>query len=102
MRTDNTQVQAYKFSQTATDTPTITIDNPVEFLKSKYTRGSIFGLDNLQRSGRYKLMGWSYDFRPYLKRFIVKQYGSWQDYYAPNKTALRSSIYGRIEEIVSA
>jgi hypothetical protein len=95
-----TQINIFKFSATATETPTKTIDNPIDFLKSKYTKGYIFGLDNLQRQGIYKLMGWAYDFRPLLKKYIVKQYGGWQEYYAPNKTLLRQTIYGRIDKIV--
>jgi hypothetical protein len=90
----------YKFSDTATEKPTLEISNPLEFLKSKYQRGCIFGLDNLQRSGTYKLMGWAYDFKPLLKKYIVKQYGAWHEYFAPNKTLLRRSIYGTIEKIV--
>ena len=36
----------------------------------------------------------------YLKRYFVKQYGHIQEYYAIDKTALRSILYGRIEDIV--
>lgn len=92
-------VNAYAFSATATEQPTITVDDPKSFLKKKYQRGCFFGLDNLHRSGIYKLSGWAYDFRPFMKKFLVKQYGSWQEYWAPNKTALRNSIYGRIDAI---
>lgn len=42
-------LQIWKFSNTATDTPTMKIDNPKDFLKSKYTKGCIFGIDNLQK-----------------------------------------------------
>ena len=93
-------MKAYKFSECAKEKPEILNgQTPQEFLKSKYVRGSIFGLDGLQSSGVYRYMGWAFNFRPYLKRFVVKQYGSWQEYYAPNKTALRNSLFGRIEEI---
>ena len=93
------KLQVWKFSNTATETPTISIDSPKDFLKSKYTKGYIFGLDNLQRGGVYRLMGWAYDFKPYLRKYLVKQYGQWQEYYAPNKTSLRNTIYGRIDKI---
>jgi hypothetical protein len=89
----------WKFSNTATDTPTMKIDNPKEFLKSKYTNGFIFGIDNLQKNGIYRLMGWAYNFRPYLKKYVVKQYDQWHEYYAPNKTSLRATLYGRIDKI---
>ena len=35
-----------------------------------------------------------------LKRYFVKQYGHISEYYAVDKTALRSVLYGRIEDIV--
>jgi hypothetical protein len=92
-------VQSWKFSNTATETPTMSIDNPKEFLKTKYTNGHVFGIDNLQKNGVFRLMGWAYDFRPYLKRYVVKQYDQWQEYYAPNKTSLRAILYGRIDKI---
>lgn len=92
-------VEMWKFSTTATDTPTMEINNPKEFLKSKYTKGCIFGIDNLQKNGIYRIMGWAYNFRPYLKRYVVKQYDQWQEYYAPNKTSLRATIYGKIDII---
>lgn len=95
-----TKLSFWKFSETATDTPTMHIDNPEEFLKRKYATAHVFGVDNLKQSGIYKLMGWAYDFRPYLKKYLIKQYDHWQEYYAPNKTTLRATIYGRIDKIV--
>ena len=92
-------IKPFKFSSTATPEPTIEINNPVEFLKSKYAVPFTFGLDNLQRDGIYKLQGWAYDLRPFLKKILVKQYGSWQEYYAPNKTALRKLLYGVVEKM---
>ena len=51
--------------------------------------------------GYYREGGWQYDFRDELKRFVYKDnYGSWYEVYAPNKTAVRNSVYGRIKEIV--
>lgn len=95
-------VQAYKFSSTArSECPDLLGDmTPEEFLKTKYVRDCISGLDNLMSTGRYLLYGWSFNFRPYLKRILVKQYDGWQEYYAPNKTALRRCLYGRIQEMV--
>ena len=92
-------LQIWKFSDTATVEPTIIIENPKDFLKCKYTNGHVFGIDNLKSTGLYKLMGWAYNFKPYLKKYIVKQYGQWHEYYAPNKTTLRQTIYGRIDKI---
>ena len=46
------------------------------------------------------LSGYHFDFSDVLKRYFVKQYGHIQEYYAIDKTALRSILYGRIEDIV--
>ena len=48
------------------------------------------------------LMGYYFDFSDVLKRYFVKQYGHIAEYYAIDKTALRSTLYGRIENIVEA
>ena len=46
------------------------------------------------------LSGYYFDFSDILKRYSVKQYGHIGEYYAIDKTALRSMLYGRIEVIV--
>lgn len=71
----------------------------VGFLDAAYTP-HYSGNDNLMRSGVYKLMGYAYNFRPYLKQFVYKQYGSWHEIFAPNKTTVRKIIYGSIDKIV--
>ena len=43
------------------------------------------------------LMGYRFDFSDVLKRYFVKQHGHIAEYYAIDKTALRSVLYGRIE-----
>ena len=93
-------VEFWKFSETATDKHIMKIDDPKEFLKTSYASPHSFGVINLKESGIYRLMGWAYNFRPYLKKYLIKQYGQWSEYYAPNKTTLRSTIYGRIDKIV--
>jgi hypothetical protein len=45
------------------------------------------------------LMGYRFGFEDVLKSYIVKQYSSWAEYNAPDKTSLRSIIYGRIDQI---
>ena len=75
-----------------------TIENAHDFLKRAYVR-FYTNNDNLIRYGFYKLMGYKYDFKPFLKLYLYKQYGSWSEAYAPNKTMLRSVIGGRIEQI---
>ena len=46
------------------------------------------------------LMGYRFDFSDVLKRFWVKQYGHLAEYYAVDKTALRTILCGRIDEII--
>lgn len=50
--------------------------------------------------GVIKMGGWAFDFKPYLKKYLVKQYGSWQEYRAFDKTSLKKGISGKIEKIV--
>lgn len=45
------------------------------------------------------LMGYRFEFEDILKAYVVKQYDSWQEYNATDKTSLRSFIYGRIAQI---
>lgn len=45
------------------------------------------------------LMGYRFDFEDVLKTYIIKQYVSWSQYDAPDKTSLKSIIYGRIDQI---
>lgn len=46
------------------------------------------------------LSGYYFDFSDVLKRYFVKQHGHIFECYAVDKTALRSVLYGRIEDIV--
>jgi hypothetical protein len=52
-------------------------------------------------NGCLKIGGWCYDFRDQLKKYLYKQRGEWREVYAPNKTAIRRSIYGRIDQIIA-
>jgi hypothetical protein len=78
----------------------INVSNPLDFLKEKYSYRFSFGLNSLQANGFFKLNGWAYDFRPFLKLYVVKQYDHWQEFFAPNKTLLRKSLFGRIQRVV--
>ena len=46
--------------------------------------------------------GWAFDFSEVLKRFVIKQYGQWHEVYAVDKTAIRKTTYGRIDDIIQA
>ena len=45
-------------------------------------------------------MGYRFDFADVLRKFLVNQYGQWNEYHAPDKTSLRNTLYGRINQIV--
>jgi hypothetical protein len=96
----NVEITRHRFSPTATERPTMGLFNPKSFLAQKYENRYDFGTMELLRTGYFLLQGWKYDFRKHLKRYLVKQYGQWTEYYAPNRTLLRKAVYGRIEEIV--
>ena len=76
------------------------IGDAKSFLKEKFSNQFNFGTDNLSSRGEYREMGWSYNFRPHLKKFLIKQHGSWQEIYAPNKTLARKQFIGKIDKIV--
>ena len=57
-------------------------------------------LDNIKRSGYSKILGYQYNLKPYLKKYVYKQYNSWYEAYAPNKTLLRKSTFGKIDKII--
>jgi hypothetical protein len=98
------QITSYKFSDNKNvpdKCPDIFGDkSPIEFLNERYSGGMQFGLDNLLKSGVYRIHGWAFDFSPLLKRFLAKQHDQWNEYYAPNKTGLRKAVYERIDEII--
>lgn len=74
--------------------------DPLAFVKEKLTGSRYgFGVSNIISDGVYKEMGYIYNLRPLLKRFIYRQYGHWSEIWALNKTNARHLISGRIEEI---
>lgn len=60
--------------------------------------------ENVNHNAYFKsavpLGGWRFDFSDVLKTYIVKQYGSYQEYRAIDKTSLRTILYGHIERII--
>lgn len=46
------------------------------------------------------LLGYRFDFSDILRKFIVKQYNTWYEYYAIDRTSLRAYLYGHIDQIV--
>ncbi len=76
------------------------INNPEKYLNGVFSYKTHSQLHNVQKSGTIKIMGWEYDFRPFLKKFWYMQYGQIYQAFAPNKTALRKATFGRIDKIV--
>ena len=72
----------------------------VDYLHTVYSEDYTCELDNMLREGVVKRMGYMFNFKPYLKHYLYKQYGQWNEVYAPNKTALRKCIHGKINRIV--
>lgn len=60
------------------------------WLKEKYNTAS-FGLDNLLHDGKFKCMGWEFDLRPHLKKYIYTFYGSIYSAWAPDVASLRKA-----------
>ena len=94
------ELRIINFTSKAEERHKLFIPDIQRFLRNKFKPHVAFGQDNLLYYGIYKRMGWMYDFRPYLKRFLVKQYDSWQEYYCINKTALQKLLHGKIQEII--
>lgn len=60
--------------------------------------------ENVNHNAYFKsaipLSDWRFDFSDVLKTYLVKQYDSYQEYKAIDKTSLRTMLYGRIERII--
>lgn len=72
---------------------------PVKTFDLKKIFDSLSSME-IQTNGYYKLSGYKYNLRPYLKQYVYRQYGSWYECYSPNKTILRKCIPGKIDKIV--
>lgn len=74
--------------------------NPLGFLTKTLSNRFNFGVDNIMQTGIYRELAWAYDLRPFLRKFVYKQYGSWREIYALNKTNVRKLVGGKIAQIV--
>jgi len=86
-------------------------DSKVYQLREKLNRGERLCreeknwiTENVNRNTFFKdaipLRGYRFDFSDVLRTFIVKQYGSYEEYKAIDKTGLRNFIFGRIGKII--
>jgi hypothetical protein len=92
-------VTGYPFVDNVDQSARPTIDNPKQYLHEAYLNGYSSQAE-LLRSGILRQMGYRFDFKPHMKNYLYKQYGTWTEVYAPNKTALRKAIYGTIDRII--
>jgi hypothetical protein len=91
-------MEVTQFSSSAEKNPIqIDVDS---FIQKAYGDGYVGCQVDMLCDGIYKYMGWQYDFREYLTRYVVRQYGNWRDYYAPNKTILRKVLGSGITKII--
>lgn len=75
--------------------------DPETFIKEKLTGSNFsFGVDEIIRTGRYKEMGYIYDLKEGLRRFLIHQHEDWRGIYALNKTNARKLTHGKVDEIV--
>lgn len=51
-------------------------------------------------NGLIPLRGWMFDFRDFMKRYLVRQYDSWTEYRGFDKTSVRAMLCGTISEII--
>lgn len=84
-----------KFSKGASETPPFvfeTQDQVIKFLDNH--KDDI----NLLKSGNFRRSGWSYNFRPFLKRFVCLQYGYWHQMWAPSMENAKAHIESYFDE----
>lgn len=76
------------------------LKNPVQVLNKIMSNRFNFGVDNISSRAVYREMGWAYDFREYLRKFVYQKHGQWSQIYALNKANVRLLVGGRITKIL--
>ena len=81
--------------------PVIKAERARELLEQIYRRG-VYHSDqgNMMWGAGIKSMGYRYNFRPYLNRYVYHQFGHWQEAFAPNKAMLRGILHGKVSHII--
>jgi|688.fasta_scaffold389613_2 hypothetical protein len=100
MKNQISQVTGYPFVSHVDQNQRPILNNPAEFIKKVYLSPFYTNADNIFKFGYYKNMGYLFDLKPMLKKYLFKQHGRWEEIYAPNKTAVRKVIYGKINKII--
>lgn len=72
------------------------------WLAEKFRSGFNFGIDNLKH-GFYKIGGWCFDLRPFMKKYIYTYYDSIYTSYAPSIKGVRTAFnLRRVEKVAIA
>ena len=68
-------------------------DYTLDDFKERLSIRFAFGNENILSNGIYKEMGFMYDLRPFLKRYLVNTYdNTYQTYFAFNKKQIRDNL----------
>ena len=103
---------AVKFVRWEVPTLDTLANSKVYNLREKLNRGEKMSreeknwlTDNLNHNSYFRtaipLSGYRFDFSDVIRKFLVNQYGHWNEYYAPDKTSLSTVLYGRVNQIVA-
>lgn len=104
-------MKAWKFSDTATDNVENFVGAKVYEIRRKLDAGDRLSREeknwvaenlnnNLYSKTAIPLMGWLFSFDDVVKKYWVKQYGQIHERYAMDKTSIRATTYGKIDQIV--
>ena len=84
------EVNSWVFSETAKEKPELKGKNEKDFLINLYSNKFNFGFINVKSNGIYRLLGWAFDFRPFLKKYVYKTYAyGLEEGYFLNRKELR-------------
>lgn len=94
-------MHVWKFNpDTDAKQPKITEQQLIDLMKAGDQ--STFGVRALLSNGVYREAGWAFEIRNRLHCYVYRQYGGWQEAYAPNRTTLRRLVGSQIDEILES
>jgi len=85
----------YKFSLNAPDMSAESLDALYKYYGDSIKDGTAYqgvlslGANLMHDNGYHRFAGYCFDLRPFLKCFIVEQYGTYSKIWAKNKTSIR-------------
>lgn len=104
-------MKAWRFSERATDNVENFVGAKVYEIRKKLDVGGKLSREeknwvaeklnnNSYSKTAIPLMGWLFSFDDVVKKYWVKQYGQITERYAMDKTSIRATTYGKIDQIV--